>query len=78
MLKNYSTQKHNESSIIEDFYYEIMNTEGVRCNFKPKWKGLHACKVTASANRSIFDSLNAEHFTDSSDDMCHVDTGDTK
>ena len=55
-----------------------MNTEGVRCNFKPKWKGLHACKVTASANRSIFDSLNAEHFTDSSDDMCHVDTGDTK
>ena len=78
MLKNYSTQKHNESSIIEYFYYEIINTEGVRHNFKPKWKGLHACKVTASADSSIFDSLIAENFTDRSDGMCHMETGDTK
>ena len=78
MLKNYSTQKHNEFSMIEDFYYEIMNTEGVRCNFKRKWKGLHVYKVTASADSSIFDSLIVENFTDRSDDMCHVETGDTK
>ena len=55
-----------------------MTTEGVRCNFKPTWKGFHACEVTTSADSSTFGSLIAEHFTDRGDDMCYVETGDTK
>ena len=55
-----------------------MTTEGLTCNFQPTWKGLHACEVTASADRSIFGSLIAENFTDRGNEMCYVEIDDTK